>query len=95
VTTAPIARDGTSSRGRHRHFARCAARDARGSRGEERQHDCRNPFRALFLPAAEFERIVGDEPRCFRPFLNLLLDRYQSTFALVAELQGLPSEERL
>lgn len=53
------------------------------------------PVRALFLPVAEFERIVGDEPRYFRPFMNLLLDRYRSMLASVAELQGLPSEERL
>ena len=53
------------------------------------------PVRALFLPAAEFERIVDDEPRHFRPFMNLLLDRYRSAFAFVAELQGLPSEARL
>jgi CRP-like cAMP-binding protein len=51
--------------------------------------------RALFLSAAEFERIVDEEPRHFRPFMNLLLDRYRTVFAFVAEMQGLPSEERL
>ena len=51
--------------------------------------------RALFLSAAEFERIVDEEPRHFRAFMELLLERYRTVFAFVAELQGLPSEERL
>jgi CRP/FNR family cyclic AMP-dependent transcriptional regulator len=51
--------------------------------------------RALHLSAAEFERIVDEDPRHYRAFLDLLLQRYGRVFASVAELQGLPSEERL
>jgi CRP/FNR family transcriptional regulator, cyclic AMP receptor protein len=51
--------------------------------------------RALFLSAAEFERIVDEEPRHYRAFMELLLERYARVFGSVAELHGLPSEERL
>ena len=51
--------------------------------------------RALFLSAAEFERIVDEEPRHYRAFMALLLERYARVFGSVAELHGLPSEERL
>ena len=51
--------------------------------------------RALFLAAAEFERIVDQEPRHYRGFMELLLERYARVFGSVAELHGLPSEERL
>ena len=51
--------------------------------------------RALFLSAAEFERIVDEEPRYYRAFMALLLERYARVFGSVAELHGLPSEERL
>jgi CRP-like cAMP-binding protein len=51
--------------------------------------------RALFLSAAEFERIVDEEPRSYRAFMALLLERYARVFGSVAELHGLPSEERL
>ena len=61
----------------------------------DRQHHRGHLRPALFLSAAEFERIVDEEPRHFRPFMNLLLDRYRTVFAFVAEMQGLPSEERL
>ena len=49
----------------------------------------------LFLSAAEFERIVDEEPRYYRAFMALLLERYARVFGSVAELHGLPSEERL
>jgi CRP-like cAMP-binding protein len=51
--------------------------------------------RALILSAAEFERIVDKEPRHYRAFMELLLERYARVFGSVAELHGLPSEERL
>jgi CRP/FNR family cyclic AMP-dependent transcriptional regulator len=51
--------------------------------------------RALFLSAAEFERIIDEEPRYYRAFMALLLERYARVFGSVAELHGLPSEERL
>ncbi len=51
--------------------------------------------RALFLSAAGFERIVDEEPRYYRAFMALLLERYARVFGSVAELHGLPSEERL
>ena len=51
--------------------------------------------RALFLSAAGFERIVDEEPRHYRAFMALLLERYARVFGSVAELHGLPSEERL
>jgi CRP/FNR family transcriptional regulator, cyclic AMP receptor protein len=51
--------------------------------------------RTLFLSAAEFERIVDEEPRYYRAFMELLLERYARVFGSVAELHGLPSEERL
>jgi CRP-like cAMP-binding protein len=51
--------------------------------------------RALFLSTTAFERIVDDEPMHFRAFMALVLERYRRVFGLVAELQGLPSEERL
>lgn len=50
---------------------------------------------ALFLSADEFERIVDAEPRHYRAFMALLLERYARVFGTVAELHGLPSEERL
>ena len=51
--------------------------------------------RALFLPIAEFERIVEEEPRHYRAFMDLLLARYRHVFASFAEMQGLATEERL
>jgi CRP-like cAMP-binding protein len=51
--------------------------------------------RALFLSVAEFERIIDEEPRYYRAFMALLLERYARVFGSVAELHGLPSEERL
>lgn len=51
--------------------------------------------RALFLPAAEFERIVDEDPRRFRAFMTLMLERHRLAYGTVAELQGLASEALL
>jgi CRP-like cAMP-binding protein len=51
--------------------------------------------RALFLPAAEFERIVDEDPRRFRAFMALMLERHRLAYGTVAELQGLASEALL
>ena len=53
------------------------------------------PVRALFLPLAEFERIVDDEPRYFRLFAGIVIDRYAHLYRYVAEIHGLPQEEWL
>jgi CRP-like cAMP-binding protein len=53
------------------------------------------PVRTLFLPVAAFERIVGAEPRFYRMFADILLDRHAHMFRYLAEAQGLPPEERL
>lgn len=50
-------------------------------------------LRALLLPAAEFERLVDEDPRRFRALMELILDRYPGVYQAVAELQVLPSEE--
>lgn len=51
--------------------------------------------RALFLPLAAFERIVGDEPRYYRLFARALIDRYAHMYRYLAEIHGLPPEEWL
>jgi CRP-like cAMP-binding protein len=51
-----------------------------------------SPVATLFLPVAEFERIVADEPRYYRCFARLVMDRYAYLFRHVAEAQVLPSE---
>lgn len=51
--------------------------------------------RAMFLPLAEFERIVGDEPRYYRLFAQALIDRYAHLYRHLAEIHGLPPEEWL
>ena len=51
--------------------------------------------RTLFLPVAEFERIVADEPRHYRAFAALLIERYEQLYRYMAEAQGLAPEERL
>jgi CRP-like cAMP-binding protein len=53
------------------------------------------PVRAMFLPLAEFERIVGDEPRYYRLFSQALIDRYAHLYRHLAEIHGLPPEEWL
>lgn len=54
-----------------------------------------SPVRAAFLPLATFERIVGDEPRYFRVFASVLMQRYAQMFRYLAEAKGLLPEERL
>lgn len=53
------------------------------------------PVRALFLPLAEFERIVDDEPRYFPLFAGIVIDRYAHLYRYLAEVHGLPQEEWL
>jgi CRP-like cAMP-binding protein len=48
--------------------------------------------RALFLPVAEFQRIVEGEPRYYREFNRLLWERYALLFRFMAEAQGLAPE---
>lgn len=48
--------------------------------------------RALFLPAAEFQRIVDGEPRFYREFNRLMCERYALAFRFVAESRGLAPE---
>ncbi len=49
----------------------------------------------VFLPAAEFERIVEDEPRYFRAFADLSFERHALLFRYLAEAGGLAPEEWL
>lgn len=51
--------------------------------------------RVLLLPAAEFELIVAAEPRYFRLFATLLIDRYAIVFRYASEAKGLAAEEWL
>lgn len=51
--------------------------------------------RALFLPAAAFERIVEAEPRYLRPFAVLLAERFAFLFRYLAQAHGLSPEEML
>jgi CRP/FNR family transcriptional regulator, cyclic AMP receptor protein len=51
--------------------------------------------RTRFLPAAEFERIVAEEPRHFRAFASLLIDRYAIVLRQMSDIKGLPAEERV
>lgn len=50
------------------------------------------PARTLFLPAAEFQRIVDEEPRFYRDFNRLMWERYALAYRFVAESQGLSPE---
>jgi CRP-like cAMP-binding protein len=54
-----------------------------------------SPVRAAFLPLAAFDRIVADEPRYFRAFASVLMQRYAQMFRYLAEAKGLVPEERL
>jgi CRP/FNR family transcriptional regulator, cyclic AMP receptor protein len=49
----------------------------------------------LALTATEFERMVDQEPRFFRLFANLLLERYADLFRYLGESHGLAPEEWL
>ncbi|MDH5286882.1 MAG: Crp/Fnr family transcriptional regulator [Betaproteobacteria bacterium] len=51
--------------------------------------------RALVLPAAEFERIVDEEPRYLRPFAMLMGERFALAYRFAAEVRGLKTEEWL
>jgi CRP-like cAMP-binding protein len=51
--------------------------------------------RTLFLPVAEFERIVELEPRHLRPFACLLGERFAVAYRYIAEEQVLSPAERL
>lgn len=50
------------------------------------------PVRTLFLPAAEYMRIVEVEPRFYREFNRLMWERYALLFRFMAEAQGLAPE---
>lgn len=47
---------------------------------------------ALFLPAAEFQRIIDGEPRYYREFNRLMWERFALAYRFVAEAQGLAPE---
>lgn len=51
--------------------------------------------RLLFLPAAEFERIVDAEPRYLRPFAALQAERFGMLYRYLAQAYGLAPEEVL
>lgn len=51
--------------------------------------------RTLFLPRAEFDRIVEAEPRYYRAFNLLQCERFALSYRLVAEARGLPPEDWL
>jgi CRP-like cAMP-binding protein len=50
------------------------------------------PVRTLQLPVAAFERIVADEPRWYRCFATLTLERHALLYRSFAQSRGLPSE---
>ena len=51
--------------------------------------------RLAVLPIHEFERIVDEEPRYYRDFALLALERYAIFLRLTADIQALAPEERL
>jgi len=53
------------------------------------------PVRALFLPLAAFERIVADEPRHYRLFASILMQRFAQLYRYLAEAKGASPEDRL
>ena len=53
------------------------------------------PVRALALTKAAFEEIVAAEPRYYRPFAELALERFAAAYRFVAENHLLPAEIRL
>jgi len=55
----------------------------------------RTKARILFLPKAEFERIVRDEPRYFRDFAKLAFARLAVLLRAYAQASSLAPEERL
>lgn len=54
-----------------------------------------SPAQALMLSIADFERIVDAEPRYYRHFANLALERYAYLYRYVAEGHGLGAEDWL
>lgn len=51
--------------------------------------------RTLQLPRIEFERIVEDEPRFYRPLAGLALERYATVLGFLAQVGGLSAEASL
>lgn len=51
--------------------------------------------RVLLLPRREFERLVDEEPRWFRPFATLALERYALSIRQLSDTRALSPEERL
>lgn len=51
--------------------------------------------RSRFLPAAEFERIVAEEPGHFRSFASLLMDRYAAALRQASDVKRLSAEDRV
>ena len=51
--------------------------------------------KVLLLRRAEFERMVAEEPRWFRPFATLALTRYALMVRQLADTRILPPEDRL
>lgn len=51
--------------------------------------------RTLLLSRAHFDRIVAEEPRYYREFARLALERHASLIRAVAEARGLAPEARL
>ena len=50
---------------------------------------------ALYLPKAQFEHIVAEEPRYYREFARLAFDRYAELLRVFVAPRGLAPEERL
>lgn len=51
--------------------------------------------RVLLLPAAQFQRIVTEEPRYYPHFASLLFERYATVFRYSTEARALAAEEWL
>ena len=51
--------------------------------------------RVLVLPRREFEQMVDQEPRWFRPFATLALERYALMVRQLSDTRALPPEDRL
>jgi CRP-like cAMP-binding protein len=51
--------------------------------------------RTRFLPAAEFERVVAQEPGHFRAFVSLLVERYAIDLSQMSDIRRTSAEERV
>jgi CRP-like cAMP-binding protein len=51
--------------------------------------------RVLLLPRREFERLVDEEPRWYRPFATLALERYALIVRQLSDTRSLSPEDRL